>query len=243
MPGADVRIGQSGADLHSAYLIAECVRVVAQHDDGEQYIQESAAGGTFTITPDTVNPPLGCSMEIDSEERQILVEMKRNNIKLYIRRVFIMDNCKDIIPEDANFIRGTVDSKDLPLLVKTKNHNDIKLYVRRVSGRITNLPCTLVTGQSSQLSNTKCIVKAQALQGPSMLSYMASKKTLELNPNNAIIEDLRKVAKDRAETSVCNVMYLPETAPLPAPVSARDLTYLPIVILLCLDITQNKITS
>jgi molecular chaperone HtpG len=86
-------------------------------------------------------------------------------------------------------------------------------------------------------------MKAQALQGPSMLSYMASKKTLELNPNNAIIEDLRKVAKDRAETSVCNLMYLPETAPLPAPVSARDLTYLPIVILLCLDITQNKITS
>merc|ERR1712188_176781 len=78
-----------------------------------------------------------------------------------------------------------------------------------VTDRLTSSPCCLVTGEYGWSANMERIMKAQALKDSSMSSYMASKKTMEINPSHAIVEALRARAnEDKNDKTVKDLIWL-----------------------------------
>ncbi len=67
---------------------------------------------------------------IPSKSQQNLFHTRKhyNRIKLYVKRVFVNDNCEDILPDYLNFVPGIVDSEDLPLNVSREMLQQSKVY-------------------------------------------------------------------------------------------------------------------
>merc|ERR1740124_54315 len=130
------------------------------------------------------------------------------------------------LPEDEDAKKKFEEDKAaLEALCKVmKDILDNKVEKVCVSQRLVTSPCCIVTSQYGWTANMERIMKARALRDNSSLGYMAAKKHMEINPEHAIIENLRQRAEaDKNDKSVKDlVMLLFETGLLSSGFSLED---------------------
>ncbi|XP_062229852.1 endoplasmin homolog [Phragmites australis] len=107
--GGDLNlIGQFGVGFYSVYLVADYVEVVSKHNDDKQYVWESKADGSFAISEDTWNEPLGRGTEIRLH--------LRDEAKEYLEE----DKLKDLVKKYSEFI-------NFPIYLWTTKEVDVEV--------------------------------------------------------------------------------------------------------------------
>jgi len=109
--------------------------------------------------------------------------------------------------EKKSFEELTASTEPLCKLIKEVLEDKVEKVI--VSNRLEQAPCVLVTGEFGWSANMERIMKSQALRDSSTSSYMMSKKTMEINPSNAIVKSLvAKISADGGDKTVKDVIWM-----------------------------------
>ena len=142
---------------------------------------------------------------IDEYAVQQLKEYKGHKLVNCTKQGLVFD---DETEEEKESFKQLVEKME-PLCKVVKETLGDKVEAVKVSNILTDSPCALVTAEFGWSANMERIMKAQALRDSSMSGYMASKKTLEINPDNKIIAELyERINKDAGDKTVKDLVWL-----------------------------------
>merc|ERR1712127_643120 len=122
---------------------------------------------------------------------------KRNNIKLYVRRVFIMDDCDELMPEWLNMVKGVVDSEDLPLNIsrETLQQNKILRVIKKnLVKKCLEMVAELLRYQTSKSGDESISLKEycdRMKEGQNDIYYITGESIAAVS-SSPFLESLRK---------------------------------------------------